>query len=354
MTNLNFDQLRYLHLGWAVLAVLVAGLWGVWRRRTAMRRFASVQLLPRLTPAVGSVRRIVRLGLVTAALLLLVVALTGPRWGEQMQTLLRRNVDIVVLLDVSKSMLARDIAPNRLERAKLAIRDDLLRALGGDRVALVTFAGVPSVACPLTSDYGFFRLALDDVTTQSSPRGGTMIGDALRKAGDLFDKHLDTHKLILLITDGEDHESFPVEAAAGVWKDAGAAIVAIAIGDTSQGARVPVSDASRDKYVTYKGETVWSKADFDTLRKVTEVSPLGVFVPAGTSNFDLGEIYRKVASAIRATEQRDQRTVRTPARFHLFVVPALALVLIDSLLRDGPRRDAIAAANGTARKARAA
>ncbi len=153
------------------------GVYGIWQRQRALRRFAAPGLLPRLAPPLGWGRRLLRLGLIVACLVALVAAIINPRWGEQEQQVVRRNVDVLVLLDVSRSMLARDIAPNRLERALLSIRDDLLPALGGDRIGLITFAGVPTLACPLTNDYGFFRLALSDVSTESSPRGGTLIGE---------------------------------------------------------------------------------------------------------------------------------------------------------------------------------
>jgi Ca-activated chloride channel family protein len=340
VTGLTFDDLRWLHLLWAVLAAGAVGLYGIWRRRVALRRFAAASLLPRLAPGIGWTRPTVRLALILASLVALVAALIGPRWGEQTQVLLRRNIDVLVLLDVSRSMLARDIAPNRLERAKLAIRDDLLPALGGDRIGLITFAGVPSLACPLTSDYGFFRLALDDVTTRSAPRGGTLIGDAIRKAGDLFRHGLDTHKVVVLITDGEDQQSYPVEAAAALAQEEQASIIALALGDPEQGARIPVPAERGEKYLEYEGQPVRSRADFAVLEQVARASPQGVFVPAGTSNFDLGDIYREVASAIRAEQEPQQRRVQQPARYHPFAVAALLLVLLDSALRDGPRQAA--------------
>ncbi len=343
MTELTFDGLRWLHLLWAVLAGAGIGAYGIWRRHRALRRFATVALLPRLVAGRGWGRAAARLGLIVAALLALVAALIGPRWGAQTQTMIRRNIDVMVLLDVSKSMLARDIAPNRLERAKLAIREDLLPTLGGDRIGLITFAGVPSVACPLTTDYGFFRLALDDVTTQSSPRGGTLIGDAVRKAGDVFAQdELETHRFILVITDGEDHESFPVEAAAGVWEDQRIPIIALALGDPRLGARIPIREGRRESFLRHAGEEVWSKADFATLEKMARVSDQGVFVAVGTSNFDLGEIYRRLAQRVRFEEQTEERRVRQPARFHAFAVVALLLVLVESFLREGPRRMALA------------
>lgn len=355
MTDLAFDDLRWLHLLWAVFAVAALGALGLWQRQRALRQFATTGLLGRLVPGSAIARGVIKLLLIVVALTLLVAALIGPRWGQSTQQLIRRNIDVMILLDVSRSMLAEDIAPNRLERAKLAIRDDLLPALGGDRIGLVTFAGVPSVACPLTSDYGFFRLALDDVTVRSAPRGGTLIGDAIRKAADVFaDDKLESHKLIVLITDGEDHESYPVQAAAGIWEDLRVPVVALALGDPVQGARIPARDQQDLAYLTHEGQTVWTKADFTTLEQVAEVSDQGVFVPVGTSNFHLGKIYQSVARAIRYEEETEQQRVTQPARFHRFAVVALLLVLIDSFVRSGPRHVASVAARRADAQDRAA
>ncbi len=341
MNDLTFDNLRWLNLLWAVVALALIGVYGVWRRRRALRLFADAELLARLAPRESWARPLVRIGLVVAALAALVAGLTGPRWGEQTQVLLRRNMDIFILLDVSRSMLARDVMPSRLERAKLAIRDDLLPALGGDRVGLVAFAGVPALVCPLTSDYGFFRLALADVDQRSAGKGGTVIGDAIRKAAKLFaEDKLDTHKAILLITDGEDQDSFPVEAAASAWQDQKIPVIALALGDPEQGARIPIPEGTgtpAETFLEYKGQVVRSKANFTALEQVARASPAGVFVAAGTSNFDLGKIYSGVVNAVRATESQEQRKVQQPAQFHPFAVAALVLVAVDSLLRAGLR-----------------
>jgi len=355
VSDLTFDDLRWLHLLWAVLLVAAAGVFGIWRRRCALQRFAAVPLLAKLVSGGGWPRRALRLGLVTLSLIAIVATLIGPRWGTQTQTMIRRNIDIIVLLDVSRSMLAEDIAPNRLERAKLAIRDDLLPALGGDRIGLITFAGDATATCPLTADYGFFRLALNDVNIQSAARGGTLIGDAIRKAGDLFaDDKLDTHKVVILITDGEDHESMPPEAAAGLWEDQKVPIVALALGDPDQGARIPITSDRGPTYLKHGGEFVWSKADFSTLERVAGVSDQGAFVQVGTSNFDLGEIYRNLASAIRFQDEAQEQRITQPSRYHPFAVGALLLVLLDSVLWEGRRRSAAGFVNHRAQKEMAA
>lgn len=351
--DLEFDDLRWLNLLWAVLLVALVGLYGFWQRRRALRMFASPNLLGRLTAPAGWARPLTRLAVILLVLTALVAAIIHPRWGEREQTIIRRGIDVMVLLDVSRSMLARDIAPNRLQRAKLSIRDDLLPALGGDRIGLITFAGVPTLKCPLTHDYGFFRLVLSDVTTKSSPRGGTLIGDAIRRAADAFHDSLDTHQVVLLITDGEDHESYPLEAATNLWNDLKVPIVTVALGDQREGARIPIKTERGEEYLQYKDEVVRSRADFAELRRIARVSDLNAFVPVGTRDFDLSEIYRKrIVPAIEYQEQAETERVPLPSRYHIFATAALALLLIESFLRDGPRRaDTVMVASSEEREA---
>lgn len=342
MSQVEFDDLRWLNLLWAVMFVAAVGIYGAWQRRRALRLFADARLIGRLTAPASWGRSLARALLIVLCLTSLTAALIGPRWGQREQKAVRRGIDVVVLLDVSRSMLAQDIAPNRLERAKISIRDDLLPMLGGDRIALVTFAGVPTIKCPLTNDYGFFRLALEDVTTGSSPRGGTLIGDAIRRVADVFDDKLETHKVVILITDGEDHESYPLEAARALWGDLRVPIVTVALGDEREGARIPVRTERGIEYLEYEGQTVWTRANFDQLRAIAEVSNLNAFVGVGTRNFDLGQIYReKIVPAIEYKELEELETVPLPSQYHVFAVIALALLLIDSFLRDGPRHPAL-------------
>jgi Ca-activated chloride channel family protein len=353
VNEVSFDDLRWLNLLWAVLLVAALGVYGFWQRRRALRMFASPRLLGRLAAPVGWTRPLTRLALIVLCLTSLVAAIIGPRWGERDQKVVRRGIDVMVLLDVSRSMLARDIAPNRLERAKVSIRDDLLPALGGDRVGLITFAGLPTLKCPLTHDYGFFRLVLKDVTTKSSPRGGTLIGDAIRKAAEAFHDSLDTHKVVVLITDGEDHESYAREAAVNLWNDLEVPIVTIALGDEREGARIPIQTERGEEYLQDEDGPIRSFADFDRLRRIAAVSNLNAFVPAGTRNFDLGEIYRKIiVPAVEYQQQTEIERVPLPSQYHVFAAAALILLLVDSFLRDGPRYSgAIVPTSGKEREA---
>ena len=333
--SVSFDDLGYLHLLWVVLLVVLAGSYAIARRRQALRAFADRALLDRLAPESSWTRPISRLVLQTLALIALVAAILHPRWGEADEIQTSRSIDVMILLDVSRSMLATDIAPNRLERARLAIRDDLLPKLAGDRVGLITFAGTATLACPLTNDYGFFRLALDDVTTRSAARGGTLIGDAIREANAAFDDTEDTSRLVILITDGEDQESFPVDAARDLWSDRKVPVVAMALGDEREGARIPMETGD---FQRYEGQIIWSRANFDDLRRVAAASGLNAFLGVGTRDFDLGEIYTQIVNSIEFQQRTEVERIQQPSRYHLFAVLALLLIGWDSFLRDGIRR----------------
>lgn len=355
MNSVQWEFPQWLWLLWAVPGLIALGVYGLVQRRRGLRLLADARLLPAIAPRQSWMRDTARTALVGAALTLLVIALLGPRWGETTEKIFRRNIDVMVLLDVSRSMLARDIAPNRLERAKISIVDDLIPALAGDRVGVIAFAGMPRLVCPLTDDYGYLRLALDDVDTRSSPRGGTLIGDAIREAVKSFPRQLDTQRVILLITDGEDQKSFPLEAAKAAWEDGQIPVVAVALGDEQEGARIPIPSESGTRYLEYEGQTVWSRANFDVLRQVAAVSDLNAFVPVGTRNFDLGEIYRtRIVPGLRHRDQVQESVIQAPAQFHWFAGAALVLLFIHSFLREGgrpPTSVAAAALRSTAKEA---
>jgi Ca-activated chloride channel family protein len=187
---LRFQNIDALHWLWLLPVFVAFFLFAAARRRKALAAFIEAGLLHRIKISVSPVRRRWKAILVLLALGAITFGMTRPGWNPKTKTVERRGRDVVFLLDVSKSMLAEDLAPSRLERAKLAIKDCVER-LEGDRVGLVVFAGTSSVKCPLTLDYGFFRLMLEDVTTDSIARGGTLIGDALRGVLDtVFDDQI--------------------------------------------------------------------------------------------------------------------------------------------------------------------
>lgn len=323
-TGLRFVHPEAFLLLWLLLPLLAAWLLAGRARRRAARRFRST---PAATDSARSLRPLL------AALTLLgfcavVVAAARPGWEAQDTTVERRGRDVVFVVDVSRSMLAEDLAPNRLERAKLAILDTL-EQLGGDRVALVAFAGSAVVKSPLTFDYGFFRLAVQQLSVTSVARGGSLIGDALRTVRDqVFDDRSAEFKDLLLITDGGDHDSLPVAAAEELGQR-GVRLLAVGLGDDSRGQPIPLPAAAPDAapaFVEHEGEMVLSRLDADLLRAIAGATPGGRYVHVATGNVDLGRLYVELIAAAPGRLLRTESVELVRERFQIFIAVALLLL----------------------------
>jgi Ca-activated chloride channel family protein len=325
---MNLGNYNALWLLFAVPVLLIpAYIWCFWQKSKALRTLASSDMLKKINTTVSLKRQIFKAVLLIGAFIFIVIALTEPKWNPQTKKIQRRGRDVCILLDTSRSMLAEDIKPNRLERSKIAIQD-LLETLSGDRVAIVTFAGNSTVKCPLTQDYAFVRMVLADISTESTTRGGTMIGDAIRKATeDVFDRQSREYKDIILITDGEDHDSFPVQAAEKAAAE-GIRIIAIGLGDEEQGSRIPVTGPNGETtFLKYNGQEIWSKLDADTLRKVVYATEGGKYLSVQPeATLDLGQIYEELIASAQKRELESTTMIRYDERFQIFL--ALGLILI--------------------------
>jgi Ca-activated chloride channel family protein len=203
-------SLAALALGPALALFLV---WAGRRRQAALAAFVAANLWPAVVPDLDPRRRTLRTALLLVAVLLIAAALGGPLWGFRWEEVKREGIDLVIALDTSRSMLATDVKPSRLARAKLAVRD-LIGQLKGDRVALVAFAGTAFVQCPLTLDYGAFAESLDATDVGIIPKGGTALAAAVDVGLEALEGREGKHQAIVLITDGEDHEGKVKEATA--------------------------------------------------------------------------------------------------------------------------------------------
>jgi Ca-activated chloride channel homolog len=326
-----------LYLLWLLPVVVAFYLYAAWKRRQALKLFAEADMLKHLNVSVSLARRRWKLAAVVAASALIVLGLSRPGWNPKSKTIERRGRDVVFLLDVSQSMLAEDLAPNRLERAKLAILD-CIEQLQGDRVALVAFAGTAAVKCPLTLEYGFFRMMLENVSPRDISRGGTLIGDALRRTMDeVFDNQEKKFKDIILITDGEDHDSFPVQAAEEAGRR-GIRIIAIGLGDENQGKRIPITDEAGNKtFLKYNGREVWSKLDADTLRKMVNVTPGGKYLNVATGAIDLGSIYTKLVANAEKKDLEAKTVKQYEEKFQVFLFAAFILLCLEIIIRERKR-----------------
>ena len=263
------------------------------------------------------------------AIVFLIFALTRPSWNQQTRTIEKRGRDVVFLIDVSKSMLADDLIPSRLERAKLAIIDAVL-TLEGDRVALVAFAGTAVVKTPLTNDYSFFISSVNRLNVNSVSRGGSLIGDAIRYVNNsVLDDSAKAYKDIILITDGEDQESFPVEAAIEADKK-GIRIIAIGLGDENKGHRIPIVTDEGSEFMTFEGQEVWSRLDSETLRKIAGSTEGGQYLNVSTGTFDLAEIYGSLISGSKSTAYEEDSLTIYEERFQFFLFISLLFVIIAS------------------------
>lgn len=333
-----FANPAWIHGVWAALALVGLLAYLEFRRNDALGRFVSVPMQARLARGATAGRRVAKLGMVLATLLFGIVALMRPQTpgGTEAAPGRRTGADVMVVLDVSRSMLAEDAAPNRLARAKADIAEFVSR-VRGHRVGLVAFAGRAAVMSPLTTDYGFFHLVLKSVGQDAVTRGGTRIGDALRKAVAAFGPSRGAGRLLLLITDGEDHDSYPREAAEEAVQ-AGIRVIAIGFGSEA-GSEITLTNpdtGAQRVLVDSDGAVVRSRLDGQLLRDIA-LATEGVYVPAGTSPIDIDAV---VAAHVAPLVREDAAQVlrRAPTEHYFWLVLAAGVCLVVALWANSPGR----------------
>jgi Ca-activated chloride channel family protein len=322
---------------WLLLLLAVIPLLGLvwfWMERQTRRRLADLvapALQPRLMPSRSKARFYIQMAGVLSGLALLTLAAARPQWGRQREQVVTRSRNVVIALDVSRSMLARDVHPNRLERAKVDIMD-LIGELRGDRAALLAFRRRGILLCPLTTDYAFLRQALDGVSIDSAPRGETDLADAIRKSLDALAPAQDDANAILLISDGEDLAGAALDAARESRKR-GVPIFAVGIGDT-RGAAIPEESGGS---VVFQGETVRTRLVEESLSAIARESG-GRYVSlgtAGTAQTTLGAIFRQHLRQVSSREQQERIEHRAVERYQYFLIPSILLLLAAALLSHG-------------------
>ena len=317
-----------------LLALLAVWL-GRWRRR-ALRRLGDPATLGRLSSAPGAERRAAHLALLLLGIAALSVAMARPQWGTRLEEVRRRGIDLVMVVDVSRSMLAQDVRPSRLEQAKEAL-GELIDRLPGDRVGLVGFAGSAQVFCPLTLDHAAARIFLDILDPTMIPEPGTALGQAIRKAAALFESGEQKYKVMILFTDGEDQDTEPLEAAREA-ADAGILVFTVGVG-TLAGEPIPLKDDS-GKVVDYVrdegGQVVTSRLDVALLEEIARVSG-GTYFPATPGQQELERIVEEV-SGMDQKELSSRLATNMEDRFQLPLLGAIALLAAEAVLARRRRR----------------
>jgi Ca-activated chloride channel family protein len=310
-------------------------LWALRRRQEALERFAEARLLPTLAPDRDVRRHRWRAAMLVVVLALLIVALAGPRWGFHWEEVHREGVDVIVALDTSRSMLAEDVKPNRLERAKLAVQD-LVKQLKGDRIGLVPFAGSAFVQCPLTLDYEAFTESLRAVNVGIIPKGGTALAEAITTSIDALEDHQSKHEAIILITDGEDHEG-KIDDATKQAADQGIKIYTVGIG-TPDGDLIPITVNGQQNFLKdRRGQVVKSRLDDETLKKVATTTE-GAYVHAEGPTLGLDTVYNDYIGKLEKRALKSAMERRFEDRFQIPLALALVLLVFEPLV--GERRRA--------------
>ncbi|MCX5697418.1 MAG: VWA domain-containing protein [Candidatus Omnitrophica bacterium] len=302
-------------------------------RKRDLEKFAQKDLLAEILSTLSPKRKRLKVVMLLTAIAFSLFALLRPQWGFRWEEVKRKGLDILIALDTSKSMLAEDVKPNRLQRSKLAI-NDLVKDIKGDRLGLIAFAGSAFLQCPLTMDYNGFLLSLNDVDTDTIPRGGTSISSAIREALKSYEGGQKKYKVLIIITDGEDHEGDPVKAALEAKKE-GIVIFCIGIG-TKEGDLLPVIDETTGEKAFLKdreGNVVKSRMDEAALQKIA-LETGGVYVRATNTEFGLDLIYRERLSRMEKRELLGKMNKHYDERFQIFLGIAVVLLLGELFISD--------------------
>ena len=323
---IHFAQAQYLLLLLLIPFFFVVQALILKMRRRRLRKFGDEELVERLMPSYAKARTWVRLVIFSLGFFFFVIGLSRPQIGAKLKEHETKGAEIMIALDVSNSMLAEDYSPNRMERAKLAI-SRLVDKLRDDRIGLIVFAGNSFVQLPITTDYVSAKMFLNSISTESVPVQGTAIGEAINTAVRSFSAQSEKSRAVIVITDGENHEDDPVEAARQA-AEMGVRIFTIGVG-SPEGKPIPMDgDLLKDK----NGDIVVTKLDETVLQEVAKAGN-GVYVRAGNSEFGLNPII----DDIRKMDDEKYNSIvfeEYDEQFMYFLGFAFVLFVIEMLIGD--------------------
>ncbi|MEI8291122.1 MAG: VWA domain-containing protein [Verrucomicrobiota bacterium] len=331
-------RFEYPHLLWLLLLIppaLAAFLWwGEGMKRKLLVKFVEARLLESLTVGLSPTRRKWRNGLLVAAVTLLIIAIARPQNGYDKEEVRQTGLDIVVAVDTSKSMLATDIAPNRLARAKLAALE-LMQTAKADRLGLVAFAGDAFLSCPLTIDDTAFQQSVQALDVNSIPQGGTALAAAINTALETF-KEKGNHRALVIFTDGEDNDEGALAAAEQASKES-LKVFTVGIGST-EGTLVTIRDAkgNSDYVRDEKGQVLKSKLNEKLLQDITAAAG-GFYLPLRGAD-TIGTLYERGLAPLPKSEGKEKIVRRYHEQFYWPVAAALVLLVVEFLLPERVRR----------------
>lgn len=321
MERLKFFKPEYLNLLWLVLPAAVILFASLGKRLRNTKDFTGSPLEQKLAGSVSRKKMILKRVIQTAAFTILIIALAGPQIGSKLVKVKRQGIDIVVAIDLSRSMQAEDIAPSRLKKTKHEVQN-FINGLEGDRIALVGFTSKAFIQCPLTTDYDAALMFLDMMDTSLLPQDGTSLAEALRVSGTVFSGEEKKHKLVVLISDGEDHEE-GIENEVKELKDGGSVVYTIGIG-SPEGVPIPSGNGFlKDS----EGNTVITKLNEINLKKIAMEGD-GNYYYSSVGDTELKEIFSDISRLEK--KEFDERVFKDyDHRFQLLVFLSLLLFVTD-------------------------
>ncbi len=337
------DLFANIELSWLLLlppAFLLLWWWNERKRKAILHSLLGANLLQGMVVGFSAERRFWKAILRTLALFLVVLALMRPQWGERRQEIQRRGIDIALVVDTSKSMLAEDVQPSRMERVKQELTYFVKNTLREDRVSLIAFAGTARALCPLTLDRAAFEIFLDELDVGIIPQGGTDLGRAIEAALDSFGDDVRNHKAIIILSDGEAHAGVP-EAAVAEANKRGVRIYTVGVGH-EEGVRIPIEDenGARTYLRDREGNVVTTRLEARILKTIAQRSLDGAYVSLTVGRDNLQKIYQDNVKKIEERELKSSKQVRRIDRFQWFLALALVLLMVDGVIAEGRTRGA--------------
>jgi len=326
---MELDEKKYLYLLIAIPVLAAIFLFNLYWKRRKQREFGDLEMVRRLSPERSVFKQVLKFSVFILALACLIIGLVNPKIGTKTETVRREGIDIVFAVDVSKSMLAEDVAPNRLEKSKQVV-SQIINQLAGDRIGIVAYAGSAFPLLPITTDYASAKMFLQGMDTDMVSSQGTALDDAIKLSASYFDEDdKGTSKMIILISDGEDHGEGFEDVAEEAKKD-GIKIITIGIG-SEKGGPIPLKNGGsvqgfkRDS----NGEVVITKRNVQSLKNISKNSKGYV---DGNNTKDVVEFVKKSLENIERNEFESEQFTDFNSQFQWFIGIAFVLLAIDVLL----------------------
>jgi Ca-activated chloride channel family protein len=332
---MELDEKKYLYLLFILPILVVIFLYNIYWKRKKQREFGDVELVKRLTPEKSVFKSVLKFMILLLAFACFVIALVNPKIGTKTETVKREGIDIVFAVDVSKSMLAEDIAPNRLDKTKQII-SQIINELGADRIGVVAYAGSAFPVLPLTTDYGVAKMFVQSMNPGMVSSKGTSLEDAIKISEGYFDEKSKTSKLLILISDGEDH-SEGAKSTAEEANKAGLKILTIGIG-TVKGGPIPlkrngvVERFQRDR----QNEVVITKLNENSLKEIAKATK-GNYIN-GSNTKEVVDFVKKALENIEKTEFESTQFTDFNSQFQWFLGFGMLLLFVDIFLLEKKTR----------------